>query len=214
MSAPQPLSAAKAHNGPPSRLERRRTRRIDDILRVAAERLAIQGYAATNLDEIGEALDLSKASLYHYFPNKEELVVACLDRVGKDTVQRLSAVADRALGPRERLYEAIRTQVLILIRDQPAGASLYLNDLGLPQSARERLHTFVAQHDAIFKSIIDDGIRQGELRARDPVIARLLMHGAMNFIPSWFRQANRLPAERFADIVADTVLQLFVGERS
>jgi AcrR family transcriptional regulator len=210
MSASQP-SVAEGGAGVPSRSERRRSRRIDDILRVAAERLAVQGYAATNLDEIAEALDLSKASLYHYFSNKEELVVACLDRVGKETIQRITAVAQSALGPRERLREAIRTQVLILIRDQPAGAWLFLHDLALPPAARNRLRAFVAQHDSVFKSIIDDGIRRGELSPPDPVIARLLMHGAINFVPSWFHQTSRLPAERFANTVADSLLQLFAG---
>jgi AcrR family transcriptional regulator len=210
MSASQP-SVAEGGAGVPSRSERRRSRRIDDILRVAAERLAVQGYAATNLDEIAEALDLSKASLYHYFSNKEELVVACLDRVGKETIQRITAVAQSALGPRERLREAIRTQVLILIRDQPAGAWLFLHDLALPPAARSRLRAFVAQHDSVFKSIIDDGIRRGELSPPDPVIARLLMHGAINFVPSWFHQTSRLPAERFANTVADSLLQLFAG---
>src|SRR3984885_12915921 len=50
---------------PLSRSARRRAKRVDDILRVATRLLAERGYAATNLDEIAEVLDLSQASLYH-----------------------------------------------------------------------------------------------------------------------------------------------------
>ena len=69
---------------PLRRSDRRRAKRVDDILRVATGLLAERGYAATNLDEIAEVLDLSKASLYHYFPSKEHLILACLDRVGDE----------------------------------------------------------------------------------------------------------------------------------
>jgi AcrR family transcriptional regulator len=195
----------------PSRADRRRAKRIDDILRTATGLLAERGYAATSLDEIAEVLDLSKASLYHYFPSKEHLILACLDRIGDETNRQLRAVAASALSPRDRLRAAVRAQVLVLTRDQPAGAALFIRDVGLPEAARARLRTFVEQHDRLFRSIIDEGIRAGELHVADPAVARLLMHGAVNFIPSWYKQSRRMSPERLADVVAGTLLQLFGG---
>lgn len=202
----------RAHETPPRRADRRRAKRIDDILRVAASHLAQRGYAATSLDEIAETFDISKASLYHYFPSKEDLVLACLERIANSTFERLAAVAGSSLPPREHLRALIRTQVLILIRDEPAGTSLFLHDLGLPQAARDRLRAFVDHHDQVFKSIIDEGVRRGELHVAKPAIARLLMHGAVNFIPSWFHQTELISPEEFADVVADILLQLFVDD--
>jgi AcrR family transcriptional regulator len=196
---------------PRSRSDRRRARRIDEILGVATRLLAERGYAATNLDEIAEVLDLAKASLYHYFPSKEHLILACLDRIGAETNQRLSAVAGSALSPRDRLHAAVRAQVLILTRDQSAGAALFIHDLGLPEAARARVRVLVEQHDRLFRSVIDEGIRAGELHVADPAVARLLMHGAINFIPSWYQESRRMSPERLADVVADMFLQLFSG---
>lgn len=200
-----------AGTGTVSRAGRRRAKRIDDILRIATGRLAERGYAATSLDEIAEVLDLSKASLYHYFPSKEDLILACLDRVGDETNRQLRAVAASPLSPRERLRAAVRAQVLVLTRDQPSGAALYLHDVGLPEAARARLRDFVEQHDRLFRSIIDEGIRAGELHVADPAVARMLMHGAINFIPSWYHASRRMAPDRLADVVADTLLQLFGG---
>jgi AcrR family transcriptional regulator len=106
-------SDAPTATEPLSRSDRRRAKRVDDILRVATRLLAERGYAATNLDEIAEMLDLSKASLYHYFPSKEHLILACLDRIGDETNQHLSAVAGSAAPPRDRLHAAVRAQVLV-----------------------------------------------------------------------------------------------------
>ena len=196
---------------PLSRSDRRRAKRVDDILRVATRLLAERGYAATNLDEIAEVLDLSKASLYHYFPSKEHLILACLDRVGDETNQRLGALAGSAAPARERLHAAVRAQVLVLTGDQSAGAALFIHDLGLPEAVQARLRALVEQHDQLFRSIIDEGIRAGELHVADPAVARLLMHGAINFIPSWYQESRRMSPQRLADVVADTLLQLFGG---
>lgn len=207
-------SQLPATGATPSRADRRRAKRIDDILRTATGLLAERGYAATSLDEIAELLDLSKASLYHYFPSKQDLILACLDRVGGETNRRLREVAASALSPRDRLRAAVRAQVLVLTRDQPAGAALYLRDVGLPQAAQARLRTFVEQHDRLFRAIIDEGVRAGELHVADPAVARLLMHGAINFIPSWYQQSRRMSPERLADVVAGALLQLFGGGAS
>lgn len=211
MTSDLPAATVPAATEAVSRADRRRAKRIDDILRIATGLLAERGYAATSLDEIAEVLDLSKASLYHYFPSKEHLIMACLDRVGEETNRRLRAVAASALTPRDRLHAAVRAQVLVLTRDQPSGAALFLHDVGLPEAAGARLRAFVEQHDRLFRSIIDEGMRAGELHVADPAVARMLMHGAVNFIPSWYKASRQMPPERLADVVADTLLQLFGG---
>ena len=205
VQAPDAISA-------PRRADRRRAKRIDEILQVATRLLSERGYAATNLDDIAEVLDLSKASLYHYFPSKEHLILSCLDRIGSETAKHLAAAADTSLPPPLRLHAAVRAQVLVLTRDESAGASLFLQDHGLPEAARVRLRALVDQHDQLFRSIIDEGIRSGEFHVADPRVARLLMHGAVNFIPSWYQSSRRMPPEHLADIVADMVVQLFGSE--
>lgn len=176
--------------------------------------LAERGYAATSLDEIAEVFDLSKASIYHYFPSKEDLIIACLDRIGDETHQQLTAAADGALSHRDRLHAVLRAQVLTLTGEESAGASLFIHDLGLPAAARARVRVLVERHDQLFRSIINDGIEAGELHVADPAVARLLMHGAVNFIPSWYPGRRRMSPERLADVVADTLLQLFGGTPS
>jgi AcrR family transcriptional regulator len=200
-------------SAPVRRADLRRAKRIDEILRVATRLLAERGYAATSLDEIAEVFDLSKASIYHYFPSKEDLILACLDRIGDESQRQLTAAAGSAVSPRDRLHAAVRAQVLTMTRDQPAGASLFIHDLGLPQTARARVRALVERHDQLFRSIIEDGIKAGELHVADPAIARLLMHGAVNFIPSWYKESRRMSPERLADVVADTLLQLFGSAR-
>jgi AcrR family transcriptional regulator len=177
-------------------------------LKAATHLLYKHGYSGTNLDDIAEMLDFSKASLYHYFPSKEALVICCLERIGDETNERLTAVIEGNSSPLERLHAAIKAQVLLLIRD-PAGTSLFLHDLGLPEAVQERLRALVDRHDRLFRTVIDEGVNTGEILLPNSAVTRLLMHGAINLIPTWYREANGTPPEHLAELVADTLLRLF-----
>jgi TetR/AcrR family transcriptional regulator, cholesterol catabolism regulator len=46
------------------------------IVECAAKLFAKRGYEATTLDDIGECADLSRATVFNYFPRKEDIVLA------------------------------------------------------------------------------------------------------------------------------------------
>lgn len=58
-----------------------------DLLLDAAERLiAIRGYAMTKIEDVAEEAGFSKATIYNYFENKEELFIALIDRKFEEMV--------------------------------------------------------------------------------------------------------------------------------
>ena len=78
-------------------MARGRARGYDDqreaIVARAAELFARQGYHATSMNQVAEAAGLSKATLYHYYRDKDALLVHIAD----GHVSRLQAlVADVA----------------------------------------------------------------------------------------------------------------------
>lgn len=73
---------------------------IDElILDRAAALFAQQGFAKTSLQDVADAVGLSKAGLLHHFPSKEALrsaVIEHADALGRRVVD---AVADQPVGP-------------------------------------------------------------------------------------------------------------------
>src|SRR4051794_16576218 len=86
----------------PSRLQRKRSRRIEQILTVAAELFGERGYAAVSLEDVAERLDLTKGSLYHYFAGKDELATAAIEALGDEWNSRLAELAAGLAGPPSR----------------------------------------------------------------------------------------------------------------
>jgi AcrR family transcriptional regulator len=55
------------------RKQREREERVRIILEAAKGLFARQGFQETSMSDIAEACELGKATLYYYFPTKEEL---------------------------------------------------------------------------------------------------------------------------------------------
>lgn len=74
------------------------TSRREDLLRAAATRFVDAGIRATTMEDIAAAAGAGKATLYRYFPNKDGVIDALLDREADRLVRRLGRAHDDAGG--------------------------------------------------------------------------------------------------------------------
>jgi AcrR family transcriptional regulator len=191
------------------RVARKRQRRINEILRAAAEVLSERGYYNTSLEEIADRLDLAKASLYHYFDSKESLLTACLGTVAEEAIRRLGVLAAGEGTAPERLRSLIIEQLGIITVEYPELSRLFLAHLEWPAAVRERIKDWHTRHDAVFKGVIEEGVKSGELADIDVSLIRHNLTGALNFVPFWFKPGGRFSDREAFEAVADSVLLMF-----
>ncbi len=79
---------------------RRQTARILDV---ATELFTTNGYRATDLGAIAKNMGLARNSLYRYFPSKDHILVAVMQREMMPYVERTRALATRYRDPAERI---------------------------------------------------------------------------------------------------------------
>jgi AcrR family transcriptional regulator len=94
--------------------ERTRARIITATMRCVAE----VGYSRASIREIARAADMTSGSLYHYFPNKSELLTATVREIDDIALPRLRAAAARSDDVVERL-EAVLDELDRLLREYP-----------------------------------------------------------------------------------------------
>ena len=192
-----------------SRIERKRLRRVNEILRVAADVVAERGYQNASLDEVAERLDLAKASIYYYFDSKQALVAACLDTAAAEVERRLEQIVEEGGTPTETLRRLIIEQQVFTTQDRPELSRLFLRHLEWPPPLLDRIHGWLVRHDRIWKDVIEAGLRSGEFSpAVDPTIVRHCLHGALDFVPFWYHPDGKFPPAELFEQVADTVLQM------
>ncbi|MBX9885632.1 MAG: TetR/AcrR family transcriptional regulator [Novosphingobium sp.] len=78
--------------------------RRENILAVAAEAFALEGYGITSMSTIAARLGGSKATLYKYFTSKEELFQAVMQRKCEAVIGPLEELADTSRDPAALLH--------------------------------------------------------------------------------------------------------------
>jgi AcrR family transcriptional regulator len=98
-------TAPAAGGGRPGLRERKKERTRKAIQFHALRLIEEQGYAATTVEQIADAVEISPSTFFRYFRNKEEAAVA--DFLDEAAFERVLA-APRELGPVEALAHGLR----------------------------------------------------------------------------------------------------------
>jgi TetR/AcrR family transcriptional regulator, lmrAB and yxaGH operons repressor len=140
----------------------------DEVLHRIADVFRRLGYEGSSLSEISKATGLGRASLYHHFPGGKE-------EMGREVFRWLGAVVEAnviaplvAQGPPAERLQGWAQGVLDVYSGGKKGcilAALALGDSG-ETFARELLHAFRAQRDALEAVLIEAGLPKGEARHR------------------------------------------------
>ncbi|CAM05530.1 TetR family transcriptional regulator [Saccharopolyspora erythraea NRRL 2338] len=84
-----------------------RAERERQILAVAEEVFARDGYQDTSMDDIAQRVGLSKPMLYEYFGSKEGLLLACLEKAKRELLESTMRAAEKAVGPEQLLHDCL-----------------------------------------------------------------------------------------------------------
>ena len=139
---------AAAEPAPPGRIERKRGRRIQEILATAAALFGERGYEAVSLEDVADRLDVTKGSLYYYFASKDELVTAAIETLGNEWTARLEGLpAGQSGTAAERLHALVREHIGIAVREYPAALGLFLAPQDFPAAQQARIKELRRRHE-------------------------------------------------------------------
>lgn len=190
-----------------TRVERKRGKRIEQILATAAELFGERGFDAVSLEDVAERLDVTKGSLYYYFASKDELGTAAIETLGNDWTARLERLlATQDGGPGERLRALLREHIAIAVREYPAALRLFLVPRDWPDAQQERIKELRRRHDQLFRTVVEEGVETGEFTVIGVDTVLQCMHASMSQAPVWCQD------DRAIDELADTLMML-VGLR-
>lgn len=119
--------------------QRRSRATVDDLLLAAAQIFEQYGYAAGTTNRIAEQAGVSIGTLYQYFPSKEAMAVALLERHVADTAQRLREWVGHMVAERHGLRAALHDYVSAMLdmhSGRPRLQHILLEETPLP----ERVH--------------------------------------------------------------------------
>ena len=158
------MAVTPSRLGRPVGAIREQTRRR--IITAAMRCVAEDGYSQATIREIARTADMTSGSLYHYFPNKSELLKATVGEIDEIAFPRLRAAAAQADDVIDRL-EGVLDESHRLMREYPHLAAF---DRAMRAESTARRRGGRARYPGLkaLREIINDVIEDARVRGALP----------------------------------------------
>ena len=165
---------------PTSRQDKRHQETRDEILSAARVLVVERGARNLTVRELAGRVDFTAPALYRYFEGGRDEILLALAAQDLDHLSAHLLTVPDALPVDERLIE-LGLAYIQFAREHPAELDLLFESLGaLSQEAQDGSLEVLTPTPLfqIIQSVLEDGIAQGVLHARDEDDVMLMWHGA------------------------------------
>jgi AcrR family transcriptional regulator len=190
-------------------MARSRARDYDDkrllMLHRSAQLFAESGYSGTSMNAIADSCRVSKALLYHYYPDKEAILVDILSSHLEKLVAAVQKADEETTNPQARLKTIIAT---LLEQYRHADAEHQVQIASLKLLPKEKQQPLLAKE----RVLVD--ILAAALAAARPSVSHkrvlkpltMTVFGMLNWHYLWFREGGPMTRAQYADFVTRLVL--------
>lgn len=186
-----------------------RDRKTGMLYHQAALAFHQKGYAATSLSDIAERLGISKAALYHYVGNKQELLMAChivASDAADDTLAQVPEAATSGMTGLQRLRMGLRCYLESILSESSASV-VALEEAALTP---ENFRIVAARRDRFqncFTGYILAGIEDGSIVRCDPKLATFGVLGGVNWVEKWYRAGGPWTPNQIATAMSEMMVR-------
>lgn len=149
----------------------------EHILEIAREQFFKKGYAATSINTIVDAADVTKPTIYYHFKNKEGLFAALVDEAYDRCFEHRRQSVDENSATTEQLFQVISADFDFCLT-QPELLRFVLSlTFTLPEEHGIEFKSKHLRDYEFFYALIERGIQSGELHCDDIMSAALGLQG-------------------------------------
>jgi AcrR family transcriptional regulator len=172
------------------------------IIQAAAYILRKRGYAGTTTNLIAERAGVNIASLYQYFPNKEAILGALIQRHGEEVRAALAEVMAEHKGKGFKAHvRAVAKCVQAAHAVEPE-----LHELFTVDAARLGFRPAAIEHDSLFAEVRAKFLRESKLR--DPALALWIVETCVR--AAFNRAFVERKEQANSDLLIDEIVRLVV----
>jgi TetR/AcrR family transcriptional regulator, cholesterol catabolism regulator len=170
--------------------------RLAEIYHVAAQIICDKGFDAMTMNDIADAVGMTKAGVYHYIQGKRELLFGIMDYGMTQLEQRVIAPASGIADPEERLHAIIAAHAQMIANGQHAITIVVDEVAGLETRSRKAINERKHVYFEFLRATLEELKAQGRLQDIDTTVAAFSLFGMILWLPHWFRTEGRLNTEQ------------------
>jgi TetR/AcrR family transcriptional regulator, cholesterol catabolism regulator len=180
--------------------------RLAEVYRAAAQIILRKGYDATSVNDIANALGMTKAGLYHYISGKKELLFDImsfgLDELRDECVTPASSIKDAS----ERLHFIIGKHAELVTRGQGAITILVDEITALTPAQNRKITARKRDYFEKLRRTLYQLKDEGKLQDVNITTAAFGILGMVNWLSRWYRPEGELTPDQIGEEISKIVL--------
>jgi len=170
--------------------------RKSQIINATIDCIARYGYNNFSMQDVARIADVSKGIIHYYFLNKEDLMMAVLERVAGDIESLLAGITEKTQDPAEQLRQMIRV-CFDIVRQKREYYCINM-DFWTQINQKEKVRLAVAKHYAKFRgttaAIVQAGVDSGVFKPIDSAHAASVIIAIVDGISlQWLFEESSFP---------------------
>jgi len=201
-----PMDTANSPWAQPGDRERERAAKREAVLRMAARFFNQKGFHTTSLDDVANALNVTKPTIYHYFANKDEILFECTRRGLSAIITASREAAAQGGTGASRLHGVLMTYAMVMMDDYGICVAR-TQDHSLSEASRKQFRALKREIDTLIRQVVIEGVEDGSLKVRDVRIATFTAAQSLNGLGNWYNPGGPSGKEETARLVVATLME-------
>ncbi|GAC1611576.1 MAG: hypothetical protein NVS3B26_25830 [Mycobacteriales bacterium] len=166
------------------------------------------GYHGATMRTIADRAQLSVAGLYHYYPSKQDMLVALLDLTMSELHARSLAAREQGRDPVERFALLVECLALVHTHRRELGFVGASEMRSLAPASRRRVAAMRRDQQRMVDREVEQAVLSGAFLTTRPREAARAVVTMCTALPQWFRHAGPASAEQVAAQYVEFALDL------
>ncbi len=189
------------------------TQRLREICRTAARVFYEKGYDGASMQDIANAVGLTKAGLYHHVDSKDRLLFEIMnygmDILDEAVLQKVKDVAD----PRQKLRQMVIGHIDLVVRARDLEITVILHE---NRSLRGTLRKKINARKKAYIEMLEELIARVQQQAGgkpllSPRLGAFALLGIINWLYQWYDPKGPIKQEELAETYADFFFRGLLG---
>lgn len=179
--------------------------RKSEIIKTAAKLFKDKGYSAISMRDLAQAMGIKAASLYNHISSKQAILESIIITIAEEFTAGMDTILSSNLNTIQKLDAIIKLHVT-LANQNPEGMAALNNDWMHLEEKRSYYLELRQQYETNFKSIIEEGVANNDLKNINPDVAVFSILSTLRLLYLWIPKKELLDINELSAALSDILI--------